>query len=103
MGAPDCQTCAACCFARGPEHVPLSGADHARLTEREQAERTVWRGNRCFMRVESGRCVNLALADGRFACAIYERRPAVCRDYRQGGEECAFDRERVYGASAGSP
>ncbi len=97
MDASDCQACGACCFARTPGHVPLAGADHARLTEDEQRERTLFRGNRCFMRVVDGRCVNLVETNGRFGCAIYERRPAVCREYEQGGEACAFDRERVYG------
>ncbi len=96
MHVPDCQDCGACCFPRGERHVPLTGADHARLTPAEQAAATVFLGNRCFMRVEDGRCVHLQQQDGRFACGIYERRPAVCRDYERGGEACAFDRERIY-------
>lgn len=98
MSLPDCFTCGACCFARTNGHLPLSGEDHARLTEREQGELTEFRGNRCFMKIVDQRCINLVVAEGRYTCAIYERRPQVCRDYEQGGEACAFDREQVHGA-----
>ncbi|MDC3379182.1 YkgJ family cysteine cluster protein [Planctomycetota bacterium] len=90
----DCLDCGACCFARTPGHLPMSGVDHARLTQNEQEQLTEFRGTRCFMKISGERCVNL---QGDMRCSIYERRPQVCRDYEQGGEACAFDRERVYG------
>ncbi|MGE0711740.1 MAG: YkgJ family cysteine cluster protein [Planctomycetota bacterium] len=94
---PECQDCGACCFAATPGHVRLTGEDHARLLPAE-AERTVFRGTRCFFQVTAdGRCVNLVVDQGRYSCAIYERRPQVCRDYERGGEACAYDRERVHG------
>lgn len=94
MSDLDCQTCGVCCLARHDEHVPLTGEDHARLTEAERLDLAVFDGVRCFMRVVDGRCVNLREEGGRFACAIYERRPQVCRDYQRGGPSCEVDRER---------
>ena len=92
---PDCLTCGACCFAPNRGHLPLSGEDHARLLPAEQESLTVFVGTRCFMRVEDGRCVNLQVGGGRYVCAIYERRPQVCRDYERGGSACDYDRERL--------
>jgi uncharacterized protein len=94
-GVPDCQDCGACCTSPSPGHVPITGDDYARLTPDERERLTDWDGNRCFMRLVGERCVNLLCEQGRFTCAIYERRPQVCRDYEQGGEACAYDRERV--------
>lgn len=95
--ALDCTLCGACCTSQNPLHVPLTGADHARLTEGEQLALTVFEGTRCFMRVVDGACVNLDRSAGRFLCRIYERRPTVCRDYAAGGPACDHDRERVWG------
>ena len=92
---PDCLACGACCFAPNPGHLPLTGADHARLLPAEQETLTVFEGTRCFMRIEHGRCVNLQDLGGQWVCAIYERRPQVCRDYERGGDACAYDRERM--------
>ena len=91
---PDCQRCGACCRAQHPGHVPLTGADHARLTEPEQQTLVVFRGTRCFMKVEHGRCINLREAGGWFSCAIYARRPQVCRDLERGDDACAWERTR---------
>jgi len=74
--------------------VRLSGADHGRLSDAEQAAYTVFLGNRCFMRMERGRCAALADVPGGFACQVYERRPQLCRDYELAGPACAVDRER---------
>lgn len=92
---PDCLTCGACCFAPNRGHLPLTGEDHARLLPAEREALTVFEGTRCYMRIEEGRCVNLQTGDGRYVCAIYERRPQVCRDYERGGEACDYDRERL--------
>jgi uncharacterized protein len=92
---PDCLACGACCFAPNRGHLPLSGADHARLLPEERETLTVFEGTRCYMRIEDGRCVNLQELEGQWVCAIYERRPQVCRDYERGGEACAYDRERL--------
>lgn len=85
----DCQDCAACCHAAHPRHVPVTGADHARLRPEEQARLAWWDGNRCFLRTQGGRCAALARdGAGRFACTIYERRPQVCRDLERGSPAC---------------
>ncbi len=74
----------------------MTGDDHARLGE--DAERwVVWDGHRAFMRLEPVvghddllRCAALVVdgANGAFTCAIYERRPSVCRELAQGGPAC---------------
>ncbi|UJR78445.1 YkgJ family cysteine cluster protein [Sandaracinus amylolyticus] len=86
--APECTACGACCTSSSPQHARVTGDDWSRLGE--DAERwTEWIGNRAFMRIEHGRCVALeARRDGRFACRIYERRPAVCRELERGSPAC---------------
>lgn len=80
----------------------MTGEDYERLTPSERAQRTTWRGNRCFMRVASGRCVNLVELEGQFSCAVYERRPAVCRALERGSPECDYQRwRREEGSSEG--
>lgn len=78
--------------------MPVTGEDYARLTAQEQAELVeVRRGNKLFLKVAHGRCVNLREADGAFACAIYERRPAVCRILERGSDACRYEHGRIYG------
>lgn len=77
----------------------MTGDDYERLGD--DGERYVtWEGNRAFMRLEPvlgrddlHRCAALVIdgtrADGLvFTCAVYERRPAVCRELEQGGPGC---------------
>lgn len=86
---PDCQACAACCHAAHERHVPVTGADHARLLPDEQARLSWWDGNRCFLRTDAGRCAALGRdGAGRWSCTIYERRPEVCRDLERGSPAC---------------
>jgi Fe-S-cluster containining protein len=88
----DCMRCGACCFSESPRHVRVTGDDHARLGD--DAERlVVWEGNQAFMRLatlggESACGALVLLGDGRFACSIYARRPAVCRELGRGSPEC---------------
>jgi uncharacterized protein len=99
--APDCQVCAACCFAPHDRHVRVTGDDHARLRADEQAGLTRWEGNRCYLRMVDGHCVALAVVDGRWSCTIYERRPQLCRDLARGSDACRnevearFERTRL--------
>jgi Fe-S-cluster containining protein len=88
---PDCQACAACCFGPGERYVPVTGADHARLTPDEQARFAVFFGIRCFMRMHEGHCAALVARDGKWTCTVYERRPQQCRDYERGGPACEHD------------
>jgi len=99
VDVPDCQDCGACCHAPNPGHVPLTGEDHARLRPSEQRDLVVFRGSRCFMRLDDGRCVNLVEEDGRFACGVYARRPAICRELERGDPGCGYARLLVYGDS----
>lgn len=91
---PECTACGACCTATTPRHARVTGHDWERLGD--DAERwTEWIGNQAFMRVEGGRCAALAVtAEGRFACVIYERRPAVCRELERGSPACDAEIER---------
>lgn len=69
------------------------GADHARLGEALAAAYTEFIEHRCYMRVEDDRCAALQVsADGRYVCAVYSRRPEVCRDLERGGRACAGER-----------
>jgi Fe-S-cluster containining protein len=92
---PDCQSCGACCFASHPRHVPVTGADHARLAPDERRRLALFEGTRCFLRVEEGRCAALARAGAGWTCTIYERRPQVCRDLERGSPACAFERSKL--------
>ncbi len=51
-------------------------------------------GNRCYMRIEDGRCAALVIdPEGpRFLCAIYEVRPDCCRALERGGGACRGER-----------
>lgn len=112
----DCTRCGACCFSESPRHARVTGDDYARLGD--EADRYVeFLGNQAFMRIEGGHCAALvvtpapivttttattanephladeplptdATEDGTFFCAIYERRPTVCRDLERGSPAC---------------
>jgi len=72
----------------------VTGDDHERLGE--DAERLVsWAGNKAFMKLEPvaaglHRCAALTIDPvlGTFACSVYDRRPAVCRELEQGSGAC---------------
>jgi Fe-S-cluster containining protein len=51
---------------------------------------TQFSGNRCYMKIEDGRCAALAIdaASGRFLCSIYDVRPDCCRALERGGGAC---------------
>jgi hypothetical protein len=51
-------------------------------------------GNRCFMRIEGGRCAALAIdpVTRRFVCSIYTMRPDVCRSLERGSGGCRGER-----------
>lgn len=56
-------------------------------------------GHRAFMRMSGGRCgalVEERQPDGAIwqVCAIYERRPQVCRDLARGSPACEAERMR---------
>lgn len=70
----------------------MTGDDYGRLGE-DAARFVIWDGNRAFMRLEKiaeglHRCAALVVEHSGFTCAVYENRPAVCRDLEQGGAAC---------------
>ena len=77
--------------------VRVTGDDWSRLGDRaEELARFI--GHRAFMRMRDGHCAALELRagdDGKvdFFCAIYERRPQICRDLARGSAECNGERE----------
>jgi Fe-S-cluster containining protein len=93
--APGCVECGVCCFTTLPTAIRVSGDDHARMGDVADAF-TVFHGHRCFMRVDEdrGHCAALRVDTDakRFTCAIYEVRPAICRDLAWNGAACAAER-----------
>ncbi|MBI3919237.1 MAG: YkgJ family cysteine cluster protein [Betaproteobacteria bacterium] len=78
-----CASCKACCcrlevMIMGEDDVPLE------LTEVDR-----W-GGRVMARLDDGWCA--ALDRDTMLCRIYERRPAVCREFRVGASDCIAER-----------
>jgi uncharacterized protein len=99
-GVPDeCTSCGVCCFSELPEYVRVFGCDWDRMDERARGL-TEFIGNRCYMRIEGGRCAALVIdvVEKRFLCSIYEMRPDCCRALERGSGAClgelATKRER---------
>ena len=94
MGFPpsDCIDCGRCCFSEAPDYVRVWGADWDRMDD-EARSFTVFGDNRCFMRIEDGRCAALVVdaEHGTFKCAIYAMRPEVCRSFERGSGTCRAD------------
>ncbi|WP_255558758.1 YkgJ family cysteine cluster protein [Horticoccus luteus] len=98
----DCRCCGLCCRSSSDTYVRVSGDDWERLGA--DAERVAhFIGHRAFMRMGGGHCAALTeerQSDGAIwqVCAIYERRPQVCRDLGRGSPECEAERIRKGGA-----
>ncbi|MBW2463270.1 MAG: YkgJ family cysteine cluster protein [Deltaproteobacteria bacterium] len=92
--APECLSCGACCFADLPRYVRVTGDDHARLGDDADAL-TVWYGNQAFLGMNDGHCAALEVdgAVGHFACRVYDRRPAICRELERGSPACRGERD----------
>jgi Fe-S-cluster containining protein len=90
----ECTACGACCLSESDRHARVTGDDYERLGE--DAERlVVWIGNQAYMRIvrtgSVGHCAALSVPGAHsrsFACTIYERRPAVCRELERGSPAC---------------
>ena len=80
-----CANCEACCCRL---EVLLMGEDD--IPSRFSAE-DPWGGS-VMVRLDDGWCA--ALDRDTMKCAIYERRPGVCRDYPMGGSDCLVERSR---------
>lgn len=84
-----CASCEACCcklqvFVMVGDDVPAHFIDY------DQWNAAVMR------RADDGWCA--ALSRDTLLCTIYERRPAVCREYAMGGNECIDERALASGA-----
>ncbi len=98
-GVPECTACGTCCFSTLPEYVRVFGNDWDRMDERARAF-AHFLGNRCYMRIEDGRCAALAIDPGdaeigqspRYWCRIYEVRPDACRALERGSGACRGER-----------
>ncbi len=94
---PPCLECGACCFSDLPDYVRVDGDDYARLGDDAEAW-VSWKGNRCYLRMHEGHCAALQVEPGgRFVCAIYELRPATCRELERGSPACAGERDAKVG------
>lgn len=99
----DCERCGACCRAQPPfgggVYVRVDAADVARLTTAEAARLVVAapNGGRALRLVTDPRGEQVCAAlEGRLgdrvSCAVYPRRPGVCRRLEAGSEECLLAR-----------
>ena len=88
----NCLHCGVCCVAKSGTYVRVSEADWARLgPDADRVARHV--GRQAFMRMEDGHCAALQITTRRGAppvyfCALYDRRPQVCRHLAQGSAAC---------------
>lgn len=91
----NCLNCGVCCFSKSGTYVQVSEKDYLRLGEdAHDWARTV--GGRHYMRMEEGHCLALQVSKRRgelpvYFCAIYERRPQVCRDLARGKHACKVE------------
>lgn len=83
---PSCTGCAAICcrlevLLMGDDDVP----EH--LTSEDR-----W-GGWVMRRLDDGWCA--AVDRNTMRCTIYERRPAICREYEMGGSDCLVERSQA--------
>jgi hypothetical protein len=90
----DCTCCGACCFSGGRGYLALFAVDLGRFEARDRADLVDEVDGRPCMRMIEGRCAALRVdpAESRFVCAIYGRRPDVCRSLVRGSGECFVHR-----------
>src|SRR5262249_39604742 len=90
---PECMECGTCCVSTLPEYVRVFGPGWDRMGDRAR-ELAHFIGNRCYMRIEDGRCAALVIDPlaRRFACSIYEARPDCCRALERGSGACRGER-----------
>jgi Fe-S-cluster containining protein len=88
----DCTVCGRCCFSHAADYVRVWGSDWDRMDDRARSF-TVFGENRCYMRIEDGRCAALEVdaERGTFFCAIYAMRPETCRSFERGSGTCRAD------------
>ncbi len=90
----DCQDCGACC-REAYDSVTISRRDPVR---RVHPELVVDRGRYLELARTGSRCAALETppnAPMRFGCRIYANRPAPCRGFERGSDNCLTARRRV--------
>jgi Fe-S-cluster containining protein len=87
----DCQRCGACCFSESSAYVPVTEADRARLAD-AGAGLVHEEDGAHYMTMIEGRCAALHIRAGAFACSVYDRRPAICRELHRGTPACREER-----------
>ncbi len=95
----DCLTCGACCFQRaGTILVTEADIERWRASGRYDIVENLEPGHfgyRAFKMRAAGCCVFHGTAEDPHACAIYEDRADVCRDFDRGCAQChEFRRDR---------
>ncbi len=95
----DCLTCGACCYQHpGTILVTENDLEHWRELGREDILARLTDGHfgfRAFAMKEDSSCVHHGVPGSPHACAIYELRASVCRDFEVGCAQCReFRRDR---------
>ena len=118
-GALDCRKCGACCTSVAWNPASAVQRPFADMTDDEaekletkrpglvtlcQPEGWTFEEPRFAMAIKKndprGRCVALTGTVGkRVSCSIYEDRPAGCRSFEPGGEECLEIRRKILGTT----
>ena len=107
MSDLNCQSCAGCCLAfepAPPVTVPLTVADVDRLSKRQRRRWVVrrefkgrngyWFALVAVPGADRFGCPALrGGAETGWTCTIYDHRPAICRAFPVGGQECRRTRE----------
>lgn len=93
----DCQKCGACCH--GPQGwVDVDEAMDDTPCKLCQDFYGWTKGYRTgVMKMVEGRCIALHGEPGAFACSIYKKRPASCREFEPGCDACLEARNTMYG------
>ena len=78
-----CSNCQACCCLLPVLLMPEDSPPKALIVVDEH-------GLSVLAKDDDGWCV--ALDRETFRCTIYEQRPQVCRDFREGGSDCRAER-----------
>jgi Fe-S-cluster containining protein len=94
MAELDCQKCGACCTHAGDVSVYQTDTGipkHLTRSVRGRVGYGSWeaeQGTRVMAKNDCDTCSALKSNKDGYTCRIYENRPAVCREFPAGSEEC---------------